>query len=318
MGSAEMSRILVPLDGSPAAERAIPFAQAMLAPGDEIVLLRVIPEPDPVLTELLWAIDSPQDEAEAATARDDLKRVKSQRIDPDVQSTIEVTVGDPAEQILHVIDQMDIRSVVMTTHGRGAIDRVIFGSVADRIARTSPVPVLLVRPELTETGPATAVLHRLVVPLDGSPWAEAALPRTMELAQQLMIPVHLVKVINSAMVLASLSGGGMFPVAPPQDIYEQLIMDLEGTASAYLNSVATRLQERGIKATWAVLDGSPYTEIANTLQAGDLLVMTSHGRGGVMRWLLGSVAEKLVREAPAPVLLVPSELRGVHDAGSGA
>ena len=95
----------------------------MLAPGDEIVLLRVIPEPEPMLTELLWALDSPQDEGEAATARDDLKRVKSQRIDPDVQAAIDRHtegrllgfIGQPRVTVLLVNLDLDARSGVAQT-----------------------------------------------------------------------------------------------------------------------------------------------------------------------------------------------------------
>ena len=78
-----------------------------------------------------------------------------------------------------------------------------------------------------------------------------------------------------------------------------------------------RLQYQGVDVGWDVLDGSPYSEIANAIQPEDLVVITSHGRGGIMRWLLGSVAEKLVREAPAPILLVPAADRGRRENLSG-
>jgi nucleotide-binding universal stress UspA family protein len=70
------------------------------------------------------------------------------------------------------------------------------------------------------------------------------------------------------------------------------------------------LKEEGVAASGAILDGSPFFAISDATEPGDLIVLTSHGRGGVRRWLLGSVAEKLVREAPVPVLLVPAVERG--------
>ena len=81
---------------------------------------------------------------------------------------------------------------------------------------------------------------------------------------------------------------------------------VEHDARDYLTAVVARLEDEGVSATWDVLEGSPFFAIADATQTGDLLVTTSHGRSGVLRWLLGSVAEKLVREAPVPVLLVPS------------
>jgi nucleotide-binding universal stress UspA family protein len=81
--------------------------------------------------------------------------------------------------------------------------------------------------------------------------------------------------------------------------------------------VVTHLKAQGIEATWTVLGHSPYFAIAAAAEPADLLVMISHGRGGVLRWLLGSVADKLVREAPAPVLPVPSARRGSGGAAVG-
>jgi nucleotide-binding universal stress UspA family protein len=182
--------------------------------------------------------------------------------------------------------------------------------VADRIVRTSPVPVLLVRPAPEAPAAGAVAITRLLAPLDGSELAETALPVVEALAQRLASPVHLVRATNSAQVLATLGGGAPFPASPPADVYDRVGKDLENEATAYLRDVAKGLQGKGIAASWDVGVGAAYAEIVNAIKPGDLLVMTSHGRSGVMRWLLGSVAEKLVREAPAPVLLVPAAERG--------
>ncbi|MDQ2655158.1 MAG: universal stress protein [Chloroflexota bacterium] len=314
-----ISSVLVPLDGSPEAEQAIPYALTVLPNGGHVLLFTAVSDlgtpvaSDPDLTG--WQrTPNPGQEAAYATelnsARAALQQIVSRKPDVPANWSVEVALGDPASQILQTIAQREVDLVAMTTHGRGALGRIVFGSVADRIARTSPVPVLLVRPELTTSAPETATITRLLVPLDGSERAEAALPVATALAQRLAVPIHLVRATNSAQVLATLGGGGPFPAAPAANIYDQLGSDLEREATTYLSGVTRGLQAEGLNATCAVGVGSVYAEIANAIKPGDLLVMTSHGRSGVMRWLLGSVAEKLVREAPAPVLLVPAADRG--------
>lgn len=320
------SSVLVPLDGSEEAKQAIPYAQRLLPDGGTLLLFTAVPTweqmvtNEPALTELQWALQPAQGSIrlmDVDAAQETLKHIAERASDSRLKWAVQVSEGEPAAEILRAIERQDVDLVAMTTHGRGSVGRVVFGSVADRVARTSPVPVLLVRPDLTTAVPEAVEIGRLLVPLDGSELAERALLIAVELAQRLAIPVHLLRAINAASVLASLSGGSFVPVIPPQDVYDQLIKDLDDSARAYLTGVATRLQDQGVDVSWDVLDGSPYVEIANAIQPDDLVVITSHGRGGIMRWLLGSVAEKLVREAPAPVLLVPAAHRGLRENVSG-
>jgi nucleotide-binding universal stress UspA family protein len=140
----------------------------------------------------------------------------------------------------------------------------------------------------------------------------------ISLATHLKIPVHLVRALNLAAVLMPLVDGGGLLVSPSPEVYEQMTESVERDAQEYLTAVAARIEEAGISVTWSVLEGSPFVAIAEATEIGDLLVTTSHGRGGVLRWLLGSVAEKLVREAPVPVLLVPSASRGTGTAPAEA
>jgi nucleotide-binding universal stress UspA family protein len=313
-----ISTVLVPLDGSPVAEQAIPYAQALLPDGGAGVFLRVVPELDPLLTELVWTLESEPTSTEIATAEAELERVKARVGDIPVRWTTEVASGDPAEEILEEISRHRSDLVAMTTHGRGALGRVAFGSVADRVSRESPVPVLLVRAHPDGLPMVTADIRRLIAPLDGSALAEASLPLVVDLAKRLGIPVHLVRALNLAAVLTPLVDGGGLLVSPSPEVYEQMTAAVERDARVYLTAVVTHLEDEGVAATWDVLEGSPFFAIANATETGDLLVTTSHGRGGVLRWLLGSVAEKLVRESPVPVLLVPSASRGTGTAPADA
>jgi nucleotide-binding universal stress UspA family protein len=140
----------------------------------------------------------------------------------------------------------------------------------------------------------------------------------IDLAKHLGIPVHLVRALNLAAMLTTLGAEAGPLVSPSPEVYEQMTEAVERDARDYLTSVAARLEDDGVSATWAVLEGSPFFAIAEATKTGDLLVTTSHGRGGVLRWLLGSVAEKLVRDSPVPVLLVPSASRGTGIAPADA
>ena len=98
-------------------------------------------------------------------------------------------------------------------------------------------------------------------------------------------------------------------VAFDTSVYEETLSQLDAGAVALLTEVSERLEREGLQTSFEVAHGSPFSAIADVVQQDDLIVMTSHGHGGVRRWLLGSVAEKLVREAGAPVILVPVAAR---------
>jgi nucleotide-binding universal stress UspA family protein len=237
-------------------------------------------------------------------AQDDFKRAEERLRGKRPPVRVEVVGGDPTKQILRVAAEQGVALIAMTTHGRGALGRWVFGSVADRVARSSAVPVLLVRP--SEREPQQVAIRRLVVPLDGSALAEEALPTAQALATRSGVPIHLITVIDVMRIIP-------VEVAPVvafnAAVYEDTLSQLDAGAAALLADVSERLEREGVHTRSEVAHGSPFSTIADAVQDGDLIVMTSHGRGGVQRWLLGSVAEKLVREAPVPVVLVPVAAR---------
>jgi nucleotide-binding universal stress UspA family protein len=267
--------ILVPLDGSDLAEQALPYAHQLAEPGCQLILLEV-----------------GQDE-------DDLGLLERHA---NSCASLETAVGDPAEQILRVANDLGVGLIVMTTLGRGALGRWAFGSVADAVTRTSPVPVFVVPPQDGETEIAPAI-QRVVVPLDGSPLAEEALPTAMSLARRLRVPAHLVTAIDvTKIVPVEIMPTMAFDAA----LYEETIAQIEADATTRLTQSAEQLQHEGPVTTWAVLHGSPFLAITDAVRPGDVIVMTSRGLGGAKRWLLGSVAETLIREGPVPVVLVPA------------
>jgi nucleotide-binding universal stress UspA family protein len=220
-----------------------------------------------------------------------------------------VAEGEPDEEIVNAAAQRGVAMIAMASHGRSAVGRAIFGSVADRVARTASVPILILRTP-DEDADHSVVVSRIVVPLDGSQIAERALPVAIELARQLAAPVHVVRAVDAAVALPMASGVfGAGPVVG-EEVTDQIWEEAETEARSTVSAAVARLQAEGVDASGATLNGSPFFVISDATRPGDLLILTSHGRGGVRRWLLGSVAEKLVREADAPVMLVPALERG--------
>lgn len=300
-----ISRILVPVDGSELSEQAIPYAIQCASTETAIYLLRVIPDPEEISG--LWggvvATEAEVDQMSEAEAREDLNRALA-RFQTTEHVHTEIVRGDPASQIIQAGLRHTVDLTVIASHGRGALGRWTFGSVADRIARESPVPVMIICPNAGET--TLEKTQRIVVPVDGSELASHALPVATMLARQLDAPVHLVRVISPATAL--------YPTialsAPLSDDSYQTILNNERTAAEqHLGAIAMALLDAGVKSTFQIIVGPTVEGIEMSLLKGDLAVLTSHGRGGIRRWLLGSVAERLIRDGRVPVVLVPSTQR---------
>ena len=153
---------------------------------------------------------------------------------------------------------------------------------------------------------------RILVPLDGSPLAEAVLPHAEGLASTLGSRIHLVQVVHQLSQLVGLAGPSDATAALPAINMEVLIETTEREAvmaDAYLQRVAEGLQSRGLEATWEVRRGNPGSELIQCVQDQDiqLVAISTHGRAGLGRFLFGSVANRVAREAGVPVLLIRPE-----------
>lgn len=260
--------VLIPLDGSERAEAALAWVRVLHA--GQIRLLRVCP---------------PGEESHAAAARNYLTDAAA-RLSP-TRATVDIRVvsGDPAERIVAEAAESDL--IVMSTQGAGDGGRRLFGSVADRVSRHAPVPTLLLRGGRAAV--STAPLQRIVVPLDGSPTAERALPLGAKLAAMLGAPVHLVSVHETA-------PGEHADPANQRD-----------AVAAYLDREAAAIATEAVIASTEVRAGAPVTELLAAVGPGDLLVITTHGRGAARRWQIGRVAEKLLRQATAPIVMIRAD-----------
>jgi nucleotide-binding universal stress UspA family protein len=154
--------------------------------------------------------------------------------------------------------------------------------------------------------------QRIVVPLDGSDVAEQALPEAQRLALLTGAPIHLVRVIDPT----QLPWYGSYGVVMDAATVQGVLGDEERMGDAYLSSVAKRLEEMGITANTELRRGRAARELVAAAKTGDVIVLASHGRGGITRWLLGSVAEDVLRHASVPVLLIrASDTAEVSNAG---
>ena len=290
-------RLLVPVDGSPLSNHALDVA-AVLRPA-HITVMRVITDE---FLGIPGTVIPPRDEEYAPlfTELADLVRPFEER---GFEIETAVVFGDAAEEIIEAAQASDL--IVMTTRGQGAAGRALFGSVADRVSRHATTPTLLVR---SQPGTPVNEPHRIVVPLDGSPRAETALDVATKLARTLGITIYLVRVVGLDEVRATISAARREGPDGPDigDTFDDARVATEEQALGYLEAVATPLRDQGLTVASEVLQGTAAFVLIWNTNAEDLVVMTSHGRSGFRRWLLGSVSEKLVREGEAPLVLVPT------------
>lgn len=306
------STILVPVDGSPMSERALPVATRLAQqPGARLVLVRAAPEVkdayleasamEPALRATHLARE--QATAELATLTD---RLRSEGLSVDGR----VWYEEAAEAILDAAREGPADLIVMSTHGRSGLGRWVYGSVADRVVRCADVPVLLI-PAAGE--PAWPGDHpvRVAVSLDGSSLAEAALAPASALADALdaeLLLLRCVELQNYAYV----------------DAYPYVQFDLEAEladARGYLEAIGGDLRARGKEVALHVQTGNPALMIGALAaeQGAAAIVMATHGRGGLARLVMGSVATGTIQRSTVPLLLVrPAAVRESQAAPAAA
>ncbi len=267
-------RVLVALDGSSLAERGLRLLGAISGPTgpNEVALLRVVAPRD----------DATLDEARAYL---DIQREAA----PGGSAVLIPTVGeDAATEILETTeDGYDL--VVLMTHGRGGLKRWAQGSVAERVVRHCPIPLLLGNAR-TEVLPER--IERILVPLDGSEHAASVLGLVKQLAPELDAEVVLVSA---------------YWIDPHHRLHSMGFdtREIQAATEAHVADHEVLLKRHGISTSSVVALNEPAELILKAAEStsSDLIAMTTHGRSGVRRWVLGSVAEKVLRVSPVPVLL---------------
>ena len=292
-------RVLIPYDGSGTARHAVEFLPQL--PVNHVTLIHVVPSSYRIVPPLTDG----EKEAWIAEVAPDMQEIANTLNAQGTPASIEIRSGEAATEIIDAARSHDL--IVMTTAGKGATARLIFGNVADRVSRGAETPTLLLRGTLVSDG--VQDVHRIVVPLDGSDLSSSALPLAVTLAQDMGAPMLLVRVTDYDTVLQTarqMRREGQVDPAGDEDLYDLALRQATLEAEDYLKAQVKILEEQGIQVEMTCPRGAPVHTLLDMLDGDDLVVMTSHGQSGYRRWLLGSVAEKLVREAKAPVMLVPT------------
>jgi nucleotide-binding universal stress UspA family protein len=297
-------RILVPLDGSPRAELILSQVSRILHRKDsEVLLVRAVNVPAQIGRVNMSSVRSAQRE-EAHKYIHELTerfREKGARVDG------RVVEGYPADAILETARIEGSTMIALCTHGRTGFARWALGSVAEKVARASAVPVLLVRsfrrtPEgdLEPQAAQELPFRRILVPVDGSPTSMSILGPARKFAQLYDSSILLLHV-ETPFVPPSPVLPGMEVALPAMVPTATLSAEDEVTARA-----AEPFAKAGLNVSRLTTVGEPASEILDlsTNREMDLIAIGTHGRTGLERWALGSVAERVLRSAEVPLLLV--------------
>jgi nucleotide-binding universal stress UspA family protein len=284
-------QILVPLDGSPLAERVLPFAQVIATAGNtRLLLLRVVSP-----AESRPDGDATDDHSAALTEAEGYLRDVAQRLSPGTTNWA-VEKGEATDVLLDAIARRGIDLVAMSTHGRSGIGRWIYGSVADAVLRHSPVPVLLASSSMHLTRWRSDRPLRILVSLDLSPISETILEPACALADSLKAKLILASVAP-LLLMPDPYGGGVVAYDPDQDRAER---------RTYLEGIAAKLQAPGrdvaVRDAFGLVD-TTILDVARE-EGADMLALATHGSGGLTRLLMGSVATSIVQRSPVPLLIV--------------
>lgn len=210
--------------------------------------------------------------------------------------------GKAADQILDYVEKNQIDVVAMASHGHSGINKWVIGSTANKIIRGTRIPVLLAySKEKVRSSQQTVSFTNILLPLDGSKVAEAAFAYVESILSKQEAKVFLLRVVPS--VVGQYAGS---PEGYVVDYTEKVMQALQEEATDYLKKTAKSFQEKGILVFTAMVVGYPASEILKYVerQKVDLIIMSTHGRAGLGKWILGSVADKVLHNAEIPLLLI--------------
>jgi nucleotide-binding universal stress UspA family protein len=295
-------RILVGLDGSPLAESILPFVETLarrMGAGVTLLHVSAVPEAAPPITDLP-SIDEIV-VRDRALAAEYLEQQRRRLARADVVASVATASGRPAAEIVACATRERADLIALATHGRSGIQRWTYGSVADGVLHATTIPLLLMRPD----APWSARPHgpgRILVPLDGSPEAERALGVAEPLAARCGLPVVLVRYVEPLALT--------FAADPTAMAYVDVrgVLDTAvASARAYLDGHVRGLHQCGLDARAEVAVEQPATGIRGYVAAhpDTLLVLSTHGRSGWKRAVLGSVTRRVLATVAAPIIVCP-------------
>ena len=281
-------KILVTLDGSELAERAIHYATTIARRvNGEIIVFSVF---------------------EREIYEENLMRVYLEKKAEELQAlglkaTVAIGYGEAADGIVNFSEKNDIDLIVMCTHGRSGITRWITGSISSKVIQESYTPLLLIKTGAMQTEFLAEELCEILVPLDGSKYSEAALPYATNIANKLNCEIVLLRVNNATELSSYLDP----EFIPGWELYlAQAMPDIQDGLQNYLLEAKKRLEAEGFSVRSEFAFGRAADEIIKYAESHDinLIVMTTHGRSGFSHWAYGGVAYKLIHGTSKPTLLI--------------
>lgn len=301
--------ILVPLDGSTFGEHALPLAASLARRlNASLNLIHVHSLLDATYAEL-QVFDNTLDQELRGKERDYLHAVQKQLQDRlSVPVTIRNVDGDIPTVIREQADSLRATFIVMTTHARGPFGRFWLGSNTDELIRHTPIPILLVHPQEGAPDLSRDVrIEHILIPLDGSQLAEKILESALTLGQSMEADYTLLRVVTPVYPVSLPAEPGVFGSVATDimDRVEKLHADLKRDALEYLEKIADRLRANGAKVACRVaVEEQPGLSILDNAKPPiDMIAIKTHGRGGLARLMLGSVADKVIRGSKLPILV---------------
>lgn len=269
-------RILIPLDGSATAESILPQVRRLtLNRRSELILLRVV-EPFPADFHLGLP--------ESKEAEHYIQKLAERLVHQGLKARGMVRVGTPVPTLLDSARAEQATVIALSTHARSGLSRWVLGSVAENLMAHSPIPVLILRASASATEPTPLTpFHNILMPTDGSPASLAIIPRLRDFARPLDARITLLTVY------------------PPGQV--QGAWPLEAAA---VKAAEQSLREACLVTAFHERHGHPPEEILKEAaeEGSDLIAMTTHGRSGPSRWILGSVTSEVLHQSTLPLMVL--------------
>lgn len=300
-------KVLVPLDGSEAAESVLDVAKNFaVRSGTALTLLHVrTPEQDQRERVHLAYIEHIADQVQ----RDISKICETvQCYFENVTGTVSPVLvkGEPAKEIIRYATENKASVILMATHGHSGLVRSVMSDIADRVVRTSPVPVWLIRTAAPGEIVCAWPPERVLVPLDGSERAEKALPYAVEYARLFNAELVLLRICEEPAISSD------YPKPDWDEHVKQVRSRYQAQCSLYLSEVEQRLMDLGFKITKESWLGNPAEEIIKYIRGNhcDLVAMTTYGRSAMPRWLTNSPAVRWIFSSVTEEILAAT-VRGI-------
>lgn len=286
--------ILVPTDGSDHAVRAAEHARSLARAFDATVHVLHVVDARVAAGEFdAWGVDD-EFVGRLETAGQEYVDAVVELVDDGADVRTAMVQGEPSEAILDYASANEVDLLAMGTHGRTGLHRYVAGSVTERVLRLAEAPVLTAR--ATERSHVGDGYQEILVPTDGSEYAEVAVDHALAVAGRFDARVHAVNVVNVVDVA----------LTPDYSLPAEVIEHLHAAGEAATERIAERARDAGLEAVTEVHEGYPVRELLDYVAEHDvdLVTMGTAGRTGVGRYLLGSTTERVVRRSEVPVLAV--------------